>query len=121
MIDEYQDTNKAQYKIVNLLAQKNHNLCVVGDDWQAIYSWRGADFRNILDFEKDYPEATIIKLEQNYRSTKNILEAAQKIIEKNQQRSEKKLYTRNPEGEKIHLYVAQNEKEEAEFVLNQIL
>ncbi len=121
LIDEYQDTNKAQYKIVNLLAQKNHNLCVVGDDWQAIYSWRGADFRNILDFEKEYPEATIIKLEQNYRSTKNILEAAQKIIEKNQQRSEKKLYTRNPEGEKIHLYVAQNEKEEAEFVLNQIL
>ena len=121
LIDEYQDTNKTQYQIVKMLAATHKNLCVVGDDWQAIYSWRGADFRNILDFKKDYPGAVIIKLEKNYRSTKNILEAAQELIKNNQQRSDKELYTDNPLGDKIRLYEAYGEKDEAEYILNRIL
>lgn len=121
LIDEYQDTNKTQYQIVEMLARAHKNLCVVGDDWQAIYSWRGADFRNILDFKKDYPEAMIIKLEKNYRSTKNILEAAQEVIQNNQQRSDKQLYTDNPDGDRIKLYEAYGEKDEAEYILNRIL
>ena len=88
MIDEYQDTNLAQYKLIKLLTNENNNIAVVGDDWQSIYSWRGADFRNILNFERDYPNCTVIKLEQNYRSTKPILDAAHAIITKNNQRSE---------------------------------
>ncbi|MFH1749575.1 MAG: UvrD-helicase domain-containing protein, partial [bacterium] len=121
LIDEYQDTNKTQYQIVKMLSAVYKNLCVVGDDWQAIYSWRGADFRNILDFKKDYPEAIIIKLEKNYRSTKNILGAAGEVIQNNQQRSDKQLYTDNPDGDKIKLYEAHGEKDEAEYILNQIL
>jgi DNA helicase-2/ATP-dependent DNA helicase PcrA len=89
MVDEYQDTNRAQYLLVKALASKNRNLFVIGDDWQSVYSWRGADFRNILDFEKDYPDAVVIKLEQNYRSTQTILSAAQSVIAKNEQRSKK--------------------------------
>src|SRR5690606_18806042 len=95
MIDEYQDTNAAQYKLVKLLTNINNNIVVVGDDFQSIYSWRGADFRNILNFEKDYPNATIIKLEQNYRSTQAILNAAHQVITKNKERSDKKLWTDN--------------------------
>ena len=98
LIDEYKDTNAVQYRLVKLLAEKHRNLCVVGDDFQAIYGFRGANFRNILDFEKDYPDAKIIKMEQNYRSTKNILEAAQKVIEKNIFRSDKTLWTENETG-----------------------
>lgn len=120
-IDEYQDTNKVQYKLIELLAKAHNNICVVGDDWQSIYAFRGADFRNILNFKKDYPEAKIIKLEQNYRSTKNILAAAQSVIEKNQHRSDKALWTDNAKGEKIILYPAYNEKDEAEFVIREII
>ncbi|MGH7237905.1 MAG: ATP-dependent helicase, partial [Candidatus Saccharimonadales bacterium] len=98
MVDEYQDTNAAQYKLIKLLTNKNKNIAVVGDDWQSIYSWRGTDFRNILKFEKDYPSCCIIKLEQNYRSTKNILDAAHAIITKNMQRSDKQLWTEAGDG-----------------------
>ena len=97
MIDEYQDTNMVQYKIVSLLAQKYKNLAVVGDDWQSIYSWRGADMRNILEFKKDYPEAKIIKLEQNYRSTKCIITAANTVIKNNKEALKKELWTENTE------------------------
>jgi len=120
MIDEYQDTNYAQYLLVKMLAQKHHNLCVVGDDWQGIYSWRGANIQNILDFEKDYPQAKIIKLEQNYRSTQNILDAGYGIISKNIQRKDKKIWTENKGGELITVYEAKNEKEEPEFIIQQI-
>lgn len=100
MIDEYQDTNKAQYEFAKLLAAKHKNICVVGDDDQCIYAWRGADIRNILDFEKDYPEAKVVKLEQNYRSKGNILEAANKVIKNNAERKFKILRTEQVEGEK---------------------
>ena len=93
LIDEYQDTNTVQYHLVKSLVNKDKNICVVGDDWQSIYSWRGADFRNILNFEKDFPGAKVIKLEQNYRSTGNILKASQKIIQNNQTRTDKELFT----------------------------
>src|SRR3989344_4618024 len=106
-VDEYQDTNFAQYKIVNLLAQKYRNLCVVGDDQQSIYAFRGADFRNILNFEKDYPEAKIILLEENYRSTKNILDAANKVISKNTIKKDKNLWTQNEDGAMINAVLAQ--------------
>jgi DNA helicase-2/ATP-dependent DNA helicase PcrA len=119
-IDEYQDTNHAQYRWVKQLAQKYRNLCVVGDDWQGIYSWRGADIRNILNFEKDYPEAKVIKLEQNYRSTKNILEAAQGIIGKNRNRTDKKLWTDNETGDLIKLKQAFDEKHEGMLILDDI-
>lgn len=116
LIDEYQDTNEPQYQFAKLLAAKNRNICVVGDDWQSIYSWRGANFQNILNFERDWPEANVIKLEQNYRSTKAILTAAQAVIEKNTQRSSKVLWTDNESGSKINLYEARNEEDEAAFV-----
>jgi len=96
LVDEYQDINTSQYVLVNFLAKKHRNLFVIGDDSQAIYSWRGADFRNILNFEKDYPEAKVILLERNYRSTQNILAASHQVIVKNTQRKEKKLWTKNP-------------------------
>ena len=115
MVDEYQDTNRAQYVLVNLLAGYAKNLCVVGDDDQSIYGWRGADIRNILDFAKDYPDAKIIKLEQNYRCTKIILEAANAVIAGNMQRAKKKLWTDNNRGERIKIYSAGDDRDEAAF------
>lgn len=120
LIDEYQDTNEAQYVFAKLLAERNQNICVVGDDWQSIYSWRGANFRNILNFRRDWPEAKIIKLEQNYRSTKSILTAAQSVIEKNRERSEKVLWTDNPGGSLLNLYEARSEEDEAGFICREI-
>src|SRR4030095_3331937 len=95
LIDEYQDTNHAQYVIAHLLAMKHRNMCVVGDPDQSIYAWRGADIRNILEFERDYPDALVVKLEQNYRSTQNILDVASSVISRNSQRQDKKLWTTN--------------------------
>ena len=120
LIDEYQDTNAAQYKLVKLLVNDQHNLCVVGDDWQSIYSWRGADFKNILNFERDYPSALVVKLEQNYRSTKNILEAAHNVITKNQNRSDKKLWTKSSGGAPVQIFGVQSEAHEGEFVVGRI-
>jgi DNA helicase-2/ATP-dependent DNA helicase PcrA len=120
LIDEYQDTNAAQYKLVKLLIGKNKNICVVGDDWQSIYSWRGADYRNILNFEKDYPDTTIVKLEQNYRSTSPILEAANQVITKNKQRSDKKLWTDKTEGLPVHIEQVSDERREAEFIIRKV-
>lgn len=120
MIDEYQDTNGAQYQMTKLLAQKHHNICVVGDDWQSIYSWRGANFQNILNFEKDYPKAAVIKLEQNYRSTKTILDAAHSVISKNEVRSEKQLWTDNEHGAKVVVRQAFNELHEGELIIRDI-
>ncbi len=120
LIDEYQDTNKAQYRLVKLLLNDRRNICVVGDDWQSIYSWRGADYTNILNFERDFPGAKQIKLEQNYRSTEEILEVAHRVISKNTKRSDKKLWTDNRGGEPVELIVAGNEFDEAERVANQI-
>ena len=119
-VDEYQDTNHIQYLIVKMLASKHRNLCVVGDEDQSIYSWRGADITNILEFEKDFPECKVIKLEQNYRSTKTIVEAASHVIRNNFQRKDKTLFTENEEGEKIRVHEDLNEYEEARFVVNQI-
>lgn len=116
LVDEYQDTNAAQYQLVRLLAGQKKNLCVVGDDDQSIYGWRGADIRNILDFEKDFPDCRVIKLEQNYRSTQNILDAANQVIAHNAGRKEKALWTEGAEGEKIGLYHAMDERDEAAFV-----
>jgi DNA helicase-2/ATP-dependent DNA helicase PcrA len=116
LIDEYQDTNHAQYKIANLLAKKHRNICGVGDDDQAIYSWRGADIRNILEFERDYEDATVYRLEQNYRSTKNILEAAHKVVVNNMSRKEKELWTENEVGKKLTCYEAIDEKGESSFI-----
>ncbi len=116
LVDEYQDTNAAQYQLVRLLAGEKKNLCVVGDDDQSIYGWRGADIRNILDFEKDFPECRVIKLEQNYRSTQNILDAANQVIAHNAGRKEKALWTEGDPGEKIALYHATDERDEAAFV-----
>ena len=110
-VDEYQDTNYAQYQLVRLITRESRNLCVVGDDDQSIYGWRGADIRNILDFEKDFPDTTVIKLEQNYRSTANILDAANQIIAHNEGRKEKELWTEDGEGEKITLYAAADERD----------
>ncbi len=120
MIDEYQDTNAAQYKLVKLLTNPDNNIAVVGDDWQSIYSWRGADFRNILNFEKDYPKCTVIKLEQNYRSTKHILDAAHKVITKNTQRSDKKLWTAAGDGQPVHVLQVQSERGEAEAIVRRV-
>ncbi|MDN6161164.1 MAG: DNA helicase PcrA [Atopostipes sp.] len=119
-VDEYQDTNHAQYQLVELLASRFKNVCVVGDADQSIYGWRGADMSNILDFEKDYPNAESIFLEQNYRSTKNILQAANKVIENNPNRKEKTLWTDNQDGDKITVYFAENEYAETEYVAGQI-
>jgi DNA helicase II / ATP-dependent DNA helicase PcrA len=119
-VDEYQDTNKAQYLLVKLLASRFKNLCVVGDSDQSIYRWRGADIANILSFEKDYPNATVILLEQNYRSTKRILLAANKVIENNLNRKPKNLWTENPEGNKLVYYRADSEQGEAQFVVGKI-
>ncbi len=115
-IDEYQDTNKVQYKIAKLLSEKYGNICVVGDADQNIYSWRGAQIKNILDFEKDFPGAKVVLLEENYRSTKNILKAANSIIVKNKFRKEKNLFTSNAEGEKIGLFEGYDEASEASFI-----
>ena len=115
-VDEYQDTNTAQYTFVRLLTQESRNLCVVGDDDQSIYGWRGADIRNILDFESDFPDATVIKLEQNYRSTANILDAANQVIAHNTGRKEKALWTDEEPGDKIRLYSAGDEREEAAWI-----
>ncbi len=101
MIDEYQDTNRSQYELMRLLSQSHDNVCVVGDEDQSIYSWRGADIRNILDFEKDFPRAKIIRLEQNYRSTKNILEASSVVIANNKERKGKWLWTDSDEGDML--------------------
>ena len=120
LVDEYQDTNGAQYQLTKLLAAGYKNLCVVGDADQSIYGWRGADIRNIMDFEKDYPDAKTIKLEQNYRSTKNILAAANAVIENNQNRKPKELWTENAEGEKITSYLANDERDEANFIATTI-
>jgi DNA helicase-2/ATP-dependent DNA helicase PcrA len=120
MIDEYQDTNTAQYKLVKLLTDERRNIAVVGDDWQSIYSWRGADFRNILKFESDYPDCTVIKLEQNYRSTKHILDAAQAIITRNLQRSDKQLWTAAGEGRPVQIMQVGSERAEAEALIRRI-
>ena len=120
MVDEYQDTNYAQYMLVKLLTDESRNLCVVGDDDQSIYGWRGADIRNILDFEKDYPDAVVIKLEQNYRSTANILDAANQVIAHNAGRKEKALWTEAGEGEPIRLYAAGDERDEAAWIADRM-
>ena len=120
MIDEYQDTNAVQYRLIKLLVGEEQNVCVVGDDWQSIYSWRGADFTNILNFERDFPGATIVKLEQNYRSTEAILEAANNVITKNQQRSDKKLWTDQKGGLPVQVMHVSSEVHEAESVMTRI-
>ncbi|WHH61386.1 DNA helicase PcrA [Petroclostridium sp. X23] len=120
LVDEYQDTNTSQYMLVSLLAQKHCNLCVVGDDDQSIYKFRGANIRNILDFEKEFKQATSIKLEQNYRSTQNILNAANHVIKNNYGRKGKELWTENTSGEKIHLFGANNEHEEGLYIAQEI-
>ena len=120
LIDEYQDTNHIQYKIVKALVNDECNICCVGDDWQSIYSWRGADFTNILNFEKDFPGAKVIKLEQNYRSTQNILDAAQKVIMQNTQRSDKALFTESGKGAPVTIEALHDEEAEANWVGNQI-
>jgi DNA helicase II / ATP-dependent DNA helicase PcrA len=119
-VDEYQDTNRPQYLWVKALAAAHHNLCVVGDDDQSIYSWRGADIRNILDFEGDYPDAAVVKLEQNYRSTQLILDAAHAVVTHNSSRKDKKLWTENNGGRQIARFEAYNEEEEAEWIARQI-
>ncbi|MEO6577443.1 MAG: UvrD-helicase domain-containing protein, partial [Candidatus Limnocylindria bacterium] len=119
-VDEYQDTNRAQYLLCRHLAAKHKNLAVVGDDDQSIYSWRGADLRNILDFEADYPDAKVVKLEQNYRSTQTILDAAHAVVSRNAGRKDKRLWTDRGNGAQITLFDAYNEYEEAEFVARQV-
>lgn len=116
MVDEYQDTNAMQYRLIKLLAEAHNNICVVGDDDQCIYQWRGADINNILDFEKDFRGTKVIKLEQNYRSHANILAAAHSIIENNRSRKAKKLWTDREKGEKIHYFRAQDDREEARYI-----
>lgn len=119
-VDEYQDTNHAQYTFIKLLASAQRNICVVGDPDQSIYSWRGADIQNILSFEKDYPEAKTVLLEENYRSTQNILTCANHVIEKNKGRVKKALWTKNQPGDRIAVVELETEKEEAEFIMNEI-
>ena len=120
MVDEYQDTNAAQYRLIKLLSEKTGNLCVVGDDDQSIYAWRGADINNILSFEKDFPGTKVIRLEQNYRSTGRILKIASELVRHNFERKEKTLWTQNEEGQNAVLYVARDEKDEARFVVSEI-
>ncbi|MGB3683969.1 MAG: UvrD-helicase domain-containing protein [Rubrobacteraceae bacterium] len=119
-VDEYQDTNHGQYRLVNILAAKHRNLCVVGDDDQSVYSWRGADIRNILDFERDYPETIVVKLEQNYRSTQTILGAANAVVANNASRKYKELWTAGDEGERIRVFTASDEYAEARFIVSEI-
>ncbi|MCD5375256.1 UvrD-helicase domain-containing protein [Candidatus Gracilibacteria bacterium] len=121
MVDEYQDTNLVQYNIVRLLAEKYGNLAVVGDDWQSIYSWRGADMRNIINFKKDYPEATVIKLEQNYRSTKHIIAAANTVIKNNKEALDKELWTDNVQGNQIQYASAVDDRSEASYIADNII
>ncbi len=120
MVDEYQDTNTSQYELVRMLAAKYQNLCVVGDDDQSIYGWRGANIRNILEFEKDFPNTCVVKLEQNYRSTKKILDAANAVIQHNITRKEKALWTENDSGSIIHIYQANSESDESRYVTEQM-
>ena len=120
LVDEYQDTNRCQFKLVKLLAEENRNICVVGDEDQSIYSWRGADIRNILDFESIYPEAGLIKLEQNYRSSKNIIDAATCVISKNQQRKGKDMWTDNDQGDSISIIECKDDRSEVEYVAKEI-
>jgi DNA helicase II / ATP-dependent DNA helicase PcrA len=120
LVDEYQDTNHAQYMFTKLLAAEHHNICVVGDDDQSIYSWRGANIRNILDFEKDYPETKVIKLEQNYRSTQTILDVAHSVISENRERKEKKLWTENGKGSPVAVQFMPNDFEEGAFVAREV-
>jgi len=120
MVDEYQDTNYMQYRFIKLLAEAHNNICVVGDDDQCIYQWRGADIKNILEFEKDFKNTKVIKLEQNYRSHANILDAAHSVIKKNKSRKSKKLWTDKEKGEKIKYYRADNEKDEARYIAQEI-
>lgn len=120
LVDEYQDTNHAQYVLTQLLAAKNRNIMVVGDDDQSIYSWRGADLRNILDFEEDYPDAQVVKLEENYRSVGNILSAANAVIANNVNRKSKKLFTSSEDGDKIKVYMANDERDEGRWIAGQI-
>ncbi len=119
-VDEYQDTNRAQYLWVRALASRHRNLCVVGDDDQSIYSWRGADLRNILDFERDWPDTAVVKLEQNYRSTQLILDAAHAVVSRNTARKDKQLWTDNSGGVRIQRFEAYNEEEEAEWIARQV-
>ncbi|HAM37753.1 MAG: ATP-dependent DNA helicase PcrA [candidate division WS6 bacterium GW2011_GWC2_36_7] len=120
LIDEYQDTNNAQYKFARLLSEKHQNICVVGDDDQGIYAWRGADIKNIQSFEEDFTKVTVIKLEQNYRSTKNVISAAVAVIQQNNKRVDKKLWTDNNDGENISVYQARDQEDESEYVTEKI-
>ena len=120
MIDEYQDTNHAQYVLAHALALRHKNLCVVGDPDQSIYAWRGADIQIILDFEKDYPDAKVIRLEQNYRSTKRILKIASTLIARNVHRKDKTLWTENAEGDPAPVLLCQNEHDEASAITAQL-
>ena len=119
LVDEYQDTNRAQFELIRMLCGKRRNICVVGDEDQSIYSWRGADIRNILDFENIFPDVKILKLEQNYRSSKTIIEAASHVIQRNTMRKGKQMWTANPEGDAIDIIECFNDKDEAEFVANE--
>ena len=120
MVDEYQDTNRTQYRLIRHLTRQHGNICVVGDEDQSIYSWRGADIQNILDFEKDYPNARTIRLEQNYRSTKNILAAASAVVSNNEMRKGKDVWTENTLGEKIQYFEAEDPNHEAAFVAEKV-
>src|SRR5262249_23839135 len=119
MVDEYQDTNRSQYELMRLLTEERRNVCVVGDEDQSIYSWRGADIRNILDFERDFPKARTIPLDQNYHSTKNILAAAGAVVENNVARKGKTLWTESEAGDPIGYYCASDAEGEAAFIANQ--
>jgi DNA helicase-2/ATP-dependent DNA helicase PcrA len=121
LIDEYQDTNTVQYKFAKLISGKYNNICVVGDDDQGIYAWRGADIKNIQQFEKDFPDVNVVKLEQNYRSTGNVIEAASSVISRNNLRVEKKLWTEKGNGDQITMYQAEDQNDEAKFVVDEVL
>src|SRR5699024_8782873 len=120
-VDEYQDTNNSQFLLVSLLAGGHHNICVVGDDDQSIYKFRGATIENILNFENQYPNTKVIRLEQNYRCTQTILDAANAVIENNTQRKGKTLWTQNPKGTQVKVYRGLNEQDEARFIAETIL
>src|SRR5207253_3206705 len=120
LIDEYQDTNHAQYVIAHALALRHRNMCVVGDPDQSIYAWRGADIQNILDFETDYPDAKVVRLERNYRSTKTILAIASDLISRNKMRKKKTLWTENEDGTKAKLFLCQDERDEAQTIAQQL-